>query len=79
MTSRHTRPGASISPDGPEQVQRLRRYREANPGVVIVAGTGFWQARSREADTETVITRFTLRDLLDKLQEGTRELTAGNA
>ena len=37
-------------------------------------GFGTWQARIPEPDGETVITRYTLRELLDKLDE----LTTGH-
>jgi hypothetical protein len=37
--------------------------------VVIDAGDGWWQARIPESDGELVITRYTLRELLDKLDQ----------
>lgn len=50
------------------------RFRQEHPGVIIGdGGFGTWQARIPESDGETVITRYTLRELLDKLGE----LTAG--
>jgi hypothetical protein len=43
--------------------------------VLVGAGPGFWQAVIPEADGERVVTRYTLRQLLDKLDELTgREL-----
>ena len=48
---------------------RLARFREAHPGAVIRAGDGWWQAIIPEADGERVVTRYTLRELLDKLDE----------
>lgn len=56
-------------PDEPDQVPRLSRFRQEHPGVVIGAGYGWWQARIPEPSGEIVTTRFTLRDLLDKLDE----------
>ena len=55
-------------PDEPDQVPRLDRFRAAHPDVRIAAGqTGWWQGRIPEPDGEVVITRYTLCDLLDKL------------
>ena len=59
-----------IAPDEPDQVLRLGRFREEHPGVIIGdGGFGTWQARIPESDGETVITRYTLRELLDRLGE----------
>jgi hypothetical protein len=64
-----------IAPDEPDQVLRLGRFREEHPDVIIGdGGFGTWQARIPEPDGETVITRYTLRELLDKLDE----LTTGH-
>lgn len=68
-----TRPALRLVPDEPDQVMRLARFREANPRVVIGAGRGWWQAVIPEANGEQVITRYTLRELLNKLDE----LTSG--
>ena len=69
------RPVLRIVPDEPDQVPRLAAFRAAHPGVVVGAGPGFWQAVIPEADGERVVTRYTLRELLDKLDELTgREL-----
>jgi hypothetical protein len=54
-------------PDEPDQLVRLHRFRENHPGVSIYTGLGYWQARIPEANGETVITRFFLQELLDKL------------
>jgi hypothetical protein len=69
--TRHGLPGALGEPD---QLLPLARYRAAHPEVIIGDG-GFrtLQARIPEPDGETVITRYTRRELLDKLDE----LTAG--
>ena len=64
-----------IAPDEPDQVLRLGRFRGEHPDVIIGdGGFGTWQARIPEPDGETVITRYTLRELLDKLDE----LTTGH-
>ena len=54
----------------PDHLLRLARYRAAHPEVIIGDG-GFdtLQARIPESDGETVITRYTLRELLDRLDE----------
>jgi hypothetical protein len=64
-----TRPALRTVPDEPDQVPRLNRFREEHPGVAIGAGSGWWQALVPEANGETVVTRYTLRALLDKLDE----------
>ena len=65
-----TRAALGLAPAEPDQVHRLQRYRAAHPGVIIGAGGfGTWQARIPESDGETVTVRYTLRELLDKLDE----------
>ena len=56
--------------DGPAELERLRQIRAEHPDV-LVGGGGFgtWQAIIPEENGETVITRYTLRELLDKLGE----------
>ena len=76
MSAFRTRLAAAlgIAPDEPDQVLRLGRFREEHPDVIIGdGGFGTWQARIPEPDGETVITRYTLRELLDKLDELTDE------
>jgi hypothetical protein len=53
-----------------DQLLRLQAFRAAHPEVVIGDG-GFrvWQARIPEPDGERIISRHTLRELLDKLDE----------
>ena len=64
---RHGLPGALGEPD---QLLRLARFRAAHPEVIIGdGGFGTVQARIPEPDGETVITRYTLRELLDRLDE----------
>ncbi len=72
---RPTGPGLGTGQDELGQMLRLRRFREKNPDVIIGdGGFGTWQARIPAADGETVITRYRLGELLDKLAE----LTAGH-
>ncbi|MGH3191690.1 MAG: hypothetical protein ACRDPY_34570 [Streptosporangiaceae bacterium] len=54
-----------------DQVPRLAAFRAAHPGVIIGEGEfGTWEARIPEAaDGETTAVRYTLRELLDKLDE----------
>ncbi len=59
-----------LVPDEPDQVLRLARFRAEHPDVIIGAGGfGTWQARIPEPAGETVITRYRLVELLDKLGE----------
>ncbi len=59
-----------LAPDEPDQVLRLHHFRQAHPEVIVGDG-GFrtFQARIPEENGETVITRYSLRELLDKLGE----------
>lgn len=60
--------------DEPDQVLRLARFRQEHPDVII--GTGefdTWQARIPEIAGETVATRYTLRELLDRLDQLTSQ------
>jgi hypothetical protein len=68
--ARLTRPVLGLAPDEPDQVLRLREFRAAHPDVSIGSGGfGTLQARIPEENGETVTTRYTLRELLDKLDE----------
>jgi hypothetical protein len=59
-----------LAPEEPDQVLRLHRFRQDHPEVVVGdGGFGTFQARIPEPHGETVITRYTLRELLDKLDE----------
>jgi hypothetical protein len=51
-----------------ESQQRLKRFREEHPDVEIVAH-GYWQAVIPAASGETIITRWNLGELLDKLDD----------
>jgi len=57
----------SLLPAEPDQVLRLSQYRRDHPGVTIRAGLGFWQAQIPQHNGEMIITRYQLRELLDKL------------
>ena len=57
-------------PDELDQLARLARFRAAHPEAILGdGGFGTVQARIPELNGETVITRYTLRELLDKLDE----------
>lgn len=61
-----------LVPDEPDQVLRLREFRTAYPDVIIGdGGFGTLQARVPQENGETVVTRYTLRELLDKLEQVT--------
>jgi hypothetical protein len=64
---RHLR---AVPADEYDQVVRLARFRDRHPGVII-GGGGFdtWQARIPAENGEQVVTRYVLKDLLDKLDE----------
>jgi hypothetical protein len=70
------RSGLHPVPDELDQIVRLSRFKAAHPEIVIGDG-GFrtMQARIPEPNGEVVITRYSLRELLDKLDE----LTAGES
>jgi hypothetical protein len=58
----------------PGEIFRLAVFRAAHPEVIIGdGGFGMWQAQIPEENGETVTTRYTLRELLDRLDT----LTAG--
>lgn len=59
-----------LAREEPGQVLRLQVFRAAHPEVIIGDG-GFevWQAHIPEPDGERIISRYTLRELLDKLDE----------
>ena len=64
------RSGLRLVPDEPDQVVRLAGFRAAHPGVIVGdGGFGTFQGRIPEENGETVITRYSLRELLDKLDE----------
>jgi len=61
------RPPLSLVHGDLDQVLRLNQYRRDHPGVTVCAGPGYWQAQIPQRNGETVITRYQLKDLLDKL------------
>jgi hypothetical protein len=66
------RPALRGVADEPDQVPRLQEFRAAHPDVIIgTDGFGNWQSRIPEPNGETVITRYTLKPLLDELDEMT--------
>ncbi len=63
-------PALRLVREEPDQVLRLQAFRAAHPDVIIGDfGFGVWQARIPEPNGEHVISRYTLRELLDKLAE----------
>ena len=62
----HQRPRPRGVPDEPDQVPRLLRFREEHPDISIVLA-GFWQAIVPAENGEQVVTRYRLKDLLDRL------------
>ncbi len=67
MTGGTARP---VPPDEQDQVRRLQQFRAAHPAVVIgPAEFGTWQAIIPAPDGEQVTSRYTLRELLDRLGE----------
>jgi len=64
------RSGLRAVPDDLDQLARLARFKAAHPHVIIGdGGFGTMQARIPEPAGETVITRYALRELLDRLDE----------
>jgi hypothetical protein len=61
------KPALSLAPDEPDQVLRLNRFRAEHPGIAIHAGVAYWQAVVTQRAGESVITRYLLKELLDKL------------
>lgn len=57
-----------LAREEPGQVLRLHAFRAAHPEVIIGDG-GFevWQARIPEPNGEQIISRYTMRELLDEL------------
>ena len=62
-----------LAREEPGQVLRLHAFRAAHPEVIIGdAGFGVWQARIPEPNGERIISRYTLHELLDALEEFTQ-------
>ncbi len=62
------RPRLHAGQDEPDQVPRLLRFREQHPDVTIELD-GFWRAVIPAENGETVICRYELKAVLDKLGE----------
>ena len=55
-------------PEYVDQVPRRAAYEATHPEVEIIYLGQYWQAISREESGQTIITRYTLKALLDKLE-----------
>ena len=60
--------GVRGEPEYVDQVPRKLAYEAAHPDVQVIYRGPFWQAIIPEVDGETVITRYDLKALLDKLE-----------
>ena len=49
-------------------LMRREQLLRAHPGLRISAGTGYWQAEIDEPRGQTVITRYELGELLDRVE-----------
>lgn len=75
-----SRPALWAVPGEPDQLVRLDAFRAAHPDVKIyLVHRDVWQADISEPDGQTIITRYTLRELLDKLCELTSRPGASRA
>ena len=61
------RPPLFLARGDQDQVPRLNLFRHDHPQIAIHPGPGYWQAQLPEPDGEQVVTRYTLRELLDRL------------
>jgi hypothetical protein len=52
-----------------DQVRRLAAFRASHANVRIREGAGYWQAVITEDGGETIVTRYELGTLLDRLGE----------
>ena len=63
-------PALRLAQGEPDQVPRLLAFRAAHPDVIVGAGEfGTWKARIPKPDGETVVNRYRLHELLDKLDQ----------
>jgi hypothetical protein len=46
---------------------RLERFQREHPGIEVHSGLGYWQAIIPEDTGSTIVTRYTLTVLLDRL------------
>ncbi len=56
-------------PGEPDQVPRLLRFRAEHPDVTVTFDAPCWRAVIPAPNGETVVCRYDLRALLDKLAE----------
>jgi hypothetical protein len=69
-----------LAREEPDQVLRLQAFRAGHPEVIIGdGGFGVWQARIPEPDGEWIISRYALRELLDKLDKLAGEGTTSSS
>lgn len=65
-----SRAALRLAREEPDQVRRLQEFRVRHPEVILGdGGFGVWQARIPEPDGERIISRYILRQLLDKLDQ----------
>jgi hypothetical protein len=65
-----SRAALRLAREEPDQVRRLQEFRVRHPEVILGdGGFGVWQARIPEPDGERIISRYILRELLDKLDQ----------
>jgi hypothetical protein len=65
-----SRAALRLAREEPDQVRRLQEFRARHPEVILGdSGFGVWQARIPEPDGERIISRYLLRELLDKLDQ----------
>ena len=55
-------------PEYIDQVPRRAAYEAAHPEVEIIYLGPYWQGIVREGDGQTIVTRHSLKGLLDKLE-----------
>lgn len=55
-------------PEYVDQVPRRLAYEAAHPDVEIIYLGPYWQAIIREGDGQTIVTRHSLKVLLDKIE-----------
>jgi hypothetical protein len=60
-------------PEFVDQVPRRQAYEDAHPEVEIAYHGPYWKASVTEETGQTTVTRYELKDLLDKLEEADRE------
>lgn len=60
-------PAIRLTHEDHATLTRLERFQREHPGIEIHPGLGFWQAIIPEDTGSTIITRYTLTALLDRL------------